>query len=128
LRVGGSLAPAAAIEPVAPCEDRMTTLHTDSIGAGNAGRIPESVGVPEASDAKGMCRRIDYARVDEALRRQMPEACGGPTRWGMCVAELPPGFDASELIDSLAERRFALRAGKIVYGNRQCPTRCGGFD
>jgi len=53
--------------------------------------------------------------LDEALRKHMPEGA----RWtkpegGMCLwLELPPGFDASELLIHVKERGVLFCAGTV---------------
>ena len=55
--------------------------------------------------------------LDEALRKHMPE----DTRWtrpegGMCLwLELPPGFDASELLIHVKERGVLFAPGRYFY-------------
>src|SRR5207302_777334 len=57
------------------------------------------------------------AAVDEALRKHMPEG----TRWmrpegGMCMwLELPPGFDANELLIHVKERGVLFAPGRYFY-------------
>jgi len=64
--------------------------------------------------------------LDEALRKHMPEE----TRWtrpegGMCLwLELPPGFDASELLIHAKERGLLFAPAAISMCNRICRTRC----
>src|SRR5260370_38391201 len=55
--------------------------------------------------------------LDEALHKHMPEE----TRWtrpegGMCLwLELPPGFDASELLIHAKERGLLFAPGRYFY-------------
>src|SRR5207244_365104 len=57
------------------------------------------------------------AALDEALRKHMPEG----TQWnrpegGMCMwLELPPGFDASELLIHVKERGVLFAPGRYFY-------------
>jgi len=59
----------------------------------------------------------DLAALDEALRKHMPE----DARWtrpegGMCLwLELPPGFDASELLIHVKERGVLFAPGRYFY-------------
>ena len=61
--------------------------------------------------------------LDEALRKQMPEG----TRWtapegGMCLwLELPPGFDASELMIHAKERGVLFAPGRYFYVQAPLP-------
>src|SRR6202035_2616557 len=65
-------------------------------------------------------RKVYSARLDaldQALRKHMPEE----TRWtrpkgGMCLwLELPPGFDASELLIHVKERGVLFAPGRYFY-------------
>jgi len=65
-------------------------------------------------------RKIYASRLlalDEALRKHMP----ADTRWtrpegGMCLwLELPPGFDASELLIHVKERGVLFAPGRYFY-------------
>src|SRR5947199_293107 len=67
-----------------------------------------------------------YARLpalDEALRKHMPEG----TQWnrpegGMCMwLELPPGFDASELLIHVKERGVLFAPGRYFYVQSPLP-------
>ena len=61
--------------------------------------------------------------IDEALRKHMPEE----TRWtrpdgGMCLwLELPPGFDASELLIHAKERGVLFAPGRYFYVQNPLP-------
>jgi DNA-binding transcriptional MocR family regulator len=61
--------------------------------------------------------------LDEALRKHMPEE----TRWtrpegGMCMwLELPPGFDASELLIHAKERGLLFAPGRYFYVQSHLP-------
>jgi len=61
--------------------------------------------------------------LDEALRKNMPEG----TRWtrpdcGMCLwLELPPGFDASELLIHAKERSVLFAPGRYFYVQNPLP-------
>ena len=63
------------------------------------------------------------AAMDEALRKHMPEE----TRWtrpegGMCLwLELPPGFDASELLIHAKERGVLFAPGRYFYVQNHMP-------
>jgi DNA-binding transcriptional MocR family regulator len=63
------------------------------------------------------------AALDEALRKNMPEG----TRWtrpegGMCLwLELPPGFDASELLIHVKERGVLFAPGRYFYVQAPLP-------
>jgi DNA-binding transcriptional MocR family regulator len=71
-------------------------------------------------------RKIYKARLealDAALRKYMPEE----TRWtrpegGMCLwLELPPGFDASELLIHVKERGVLFAPGRYFYVQNPLP-------
>ena len=66
---------------------------------------------------------LRLAALDEALRKHMPAG----TRWtkpegGMCLwLELPPGFDASELLIHTKERGVLFAPGRYFYVQSPLP-------
>jgi len=66
---------------------------------------------------------VRLAALDEALRKNMPDE----TRWtvpegGMCLwLELPPGFDASELLIHAKERGLLFAPGRYFYVQSPLP-------
>jgi len=116
LRVGWMVAPAAAIERLRLVK-QTTDLHTDQLAQATLAEF-----LRRGLFAKHLSRmRKVYASrlvaLDEALRKQMPEG----VRWarpegGMCFwLELPPGFDASELLIHVKERGVLFAPGRYFY-------------
>src|SRR6202795_73517 len=99
LRVGWIVAPAAAVERLRLVK-QTTDLHTDQLAQAT---LAEFLRRGLFSKHLAKMRKVYTSRLaalDEALRKHMPDG----TRWtrpegGMCLwLELPPGFDASELL------------------------------
>ena len=122
LRVGWIVAPPAAIERLRLVK-QMTDLHTDQLAQATLAEF-----LKRGLFQKHLARmRKVYAdrllALDEALRRQMPEG----TRWtrpegGMCLwLELPPGFDASELMILAKERGVLFAPGRYFYVQSPLP-------
>jgi 2-aminoadipate transaminase len=116
LRVGWIVAPAAAIERLRIVK-QTTDLHTDQLAQAVLAEFLRR-GLFTKHIAK--MRKIYASRLvalDEALRKHMPEG----TRWtrpegGMCLwLELPPGFDASELLIHVKERGVLFAPGRYFY-------------
>jgi 2-aminoadipate transaminase len=116
LRVGWIVAPAAAIERLRVVK-QATDLHTDQLAQSLFAEFLRR-GLFAKHVAK--MRKIYSSRLfalDEALRKYMP----ADTRWtrpegGMCFwLELPPGFDASELLIHVKERGVLFAPGRYFY-------------
>jgi 2-aminoadipate transaminase len=116
LRVGWIVAPAAAIERLRVVK-QATDLHTDQLAQALFAEFLRR-GLFAKHVAK--MRKIYASRLfalDEALRKYMP----ADTRWtrpegGMCFwLELPPGFDASELLIHVKERGVLFAPGRYFY-------------
>ena len=116
LRVGWIVAPAAAIERLRVVK-QATDLHTDQLAQSVLAEFLRR-GLFTKHVAK--MRKVYASRLlalDEALRKHMPE----DTRWtrpegGMCLwLELPPGFDASELLIHVKERGVLFAPGRYFY-------------
>ncbi len=116
LRVGWIVAPAVVIERLRLVK-QTTDLHTDQLAQATLAEF-----LRRGLFAKHLARmRKVYASrlgaLDEALRKQMPEG----VRWtrpegGMCLwLELPPGFDASELLIHVKERGVLFAPGRYFY-------------
>src|SRR5215475_12170045 len=116
LRVGWIVAPPAAIERLRIVK-QTTDLHTDQLAQATLAEF-----IRRGMFAKHLAkmRKVYASRlraVDEALRKYMPEG----TRWvrpegGMCLwLELPPGFDASELLIHAKERSVLFAPGRYFY-------------
>jgi 2-aminoadipate transaminase len=122
LRVGWIVAPAAAIELLRVVKQN-TDLHTDQLAQGclaeflRRGLFTRHV----AKMRKVYAQRL--VALDEALRKHMPAG----TRWtkpegGMCLwLELPPGFDASELLIHAKERGVLFAPGRYFYVQNPLP-------
>src|SRR5579862_8135875 len=122
LRVGWIVAPAAAIGRLRLVK-QMTDLHTDQLAQATLAEFLKR-GLFQKHLTKMRKVYADRLRaVDEALRRQMPEG----VRWtkpegGMCLwLELPPGFDASELMIHARERGVLFAPGRYFYVQSPMP-------
>src|SRR5260221_1998675 len=116
LRVGWIVAPAAAIERLRVVK-QTTDLHTDQLAQAT---LAEFLRRGLFSKHLAKMRKVYTSRLaalDEALRKHMPEG----TRWtrpegGMCLwLELPPGFDAGELLIHAKERSVLFAPGRYCY-------------
>jgi len=122
LRVGWIVAPPAAIERLRLVK-QTTDLHTDQLAQATLAEFLRR-GMFARHLAK--MRRVYASRLlalDEALRRHMPE----DTRWtrpegGMVLwLELPPGFDANELLIHAKERSVLFAPGRYFYVQSPLP-------
>jgi len=122
LRVGWIVAPAAAIERLRVVK-QTTDLHTDQLAQATLAEFLRR-GLFTKHVAK--MRKVYALRLqalDEALRKNMPEG----TKWtlpdgGMCLwLELPPGFDASELLIHVKERGVLFAPGRYFYVQSPLP-------
>lgn len=116
LRVGWIVAPPAALERLRVVK-QATDLHTDQLAQGVLAEFLRR-GLFSRHVAK--MRKVYASRLvalDEALHKHMPE----DTRWtrpegGMCLwLELPPGFDANELLIHVKERGVLFAPGRYFY-------------
>ncbi len=116
LRVGWIVAPAAEIERLRVVK-QSTDLHTDQLAQS---LLAEFIRRGLFIKHVAKMRKIYASRLlalDEALRKHMP----ADTRWtrpegGMCLwLELPPGFDASELLIHVKERGVLFAPGRYFY-------------
>ncbi len=122
LRVGWIVAPAAAIERLRQVK-QTTDLHTDQLAQAT---LAEFLRRGYFAKHLAKMRKLYATRLlalDEALRKHMPEE----TRWtrpegGMCLwLELPPGFDASELLIHAKERGLLFAPGRYFYVQSPLP-------
>jgi len=122
LRVGWIVAPPAAIERLRLVK-QTTDLHTDQLAQATLAEFLKR-GLFQKHLSK--MRKIYAERLralDEALRRHMPEG----VRWtqpdgGMCLwLELPPGYDASELMIHSRERGVLFAPGRYFYVQSPMP-------
>ena len=122
LRVGWVVAPPTAIERLRIVK-QTTDLHTDQLAQATLAEF-----LRRGMFAKHLMkmRKVYASRLaalDEALRKHMPEE----TRWtqpegGMCLwLELPPGFDASELLIHAKERAVLFAPGRYFYVQNPLP-------
>jgi 2-aminoadipate transaminase len=116
LRVGWVVAPANVIERLRVVK-QATDLHTDQLSqAALAEFMRRGLLVRHVARMRKLCASRLEA-VEEALMRHMP----AETRWthpngGMCVwLELPPGFDANELLVRARERGVVFAPGRYFY-------------
>src|SRR5215472_13524333 len=122
LRVGWIVATPAAIERLRLVK-QTTDLHTDQLAQAT---LAEFLRRGYFSKHLSKMRKVYATRLnalDEALRKHMPEE----TRWtrpegGMCMwVELPPGFDASELLIHAKERGLLSAPGRYFYVQAHLP-------
>jgi 2-aminoadipate transaminase len=122
LRVGWIVAPAAAIERLRVVK-QMSDLHTDQLAQATLAEFLRRGLFQKHLTRMRKLYRERLLVLDEALRRMMPEG----TRWtrpegGMCVwLELPPGFDASELMIHAKERGVLFAPGRYFYVQTPLP-------
>jgi 2-aminoadipate transaminase len=122
LRVGWIVAHPMAIERLRLVK-QMTDLHTDQLAQA---ALAEFVRRGLFHKHLTRMRKVYSDRLnalDEALRKCMPEG----VRWerpegGMCFwLELPPGFDASELMIHAKERGVLFAPGRYFYVQSPLP-------
>jgi 2-aminoadipate transaminase len=122
LRVGWIVGPPPAIERLRMVK-QATDLHTDQLAQAVLAEFLRR-GLFTKHVAK--MRKVYASRLtalDEALRKHMP----AETRWtrpegGMCLwLELPPGFDASELLIHVKERAVLFAPGRYFYVQNPLP-------
>jgi 2-aminoadipate transaminase len=122
LRVGWIVAPPTVIERLRIVK-QMADLHTDQLAQATLAEFLKR-GLLHKHVAK--MRKVYASRLqalDEALRKQMSDTA----RWtrpegGMCLwLELPPGFDASELMIHARERGVLFAPGRYFYISSPLP-------
>lgn len=122
LRVGWIVAPATAIERLRIVK-QTTDLHTDQLAQAT---LAEFLRRGLFTKHLTKMRKVYASRLsalDEALSKNMPD----DTRWtrpdgGMCLwLELPPGFDASELLIHAKERGVLFAPGRYFYVQSPLP-------
>jgi 2-aminoadipate transaminase len=122
LRVGWVVAPPAAIERLRLVK-QMTDLHTDQLAQATLAEFLERGLFQKHLTRMRKTYALRLLALDEALRKHMPEG----TRWtrpegGMCLwLELPPGFDASELMIHARERGVLFAPGRYFYVQSPLP-------
>jgi DNA-binding transcriptional MocR family regulator len=116
LRVGWVVAPANVIDRLRVVK-QSTDLHTDQLAqAVMAEFTRRGLLLKQVERTRKLCASR-LAAVEEALVRHMPS----DTRWthpngGMSIwLELPPGFDANELLVRARERGVVFAPGRYFY-------------
>jgi 2-aminoadipate transaminase len=116
LRVGWMIAPANVIERLRVVK-QSTDLHTDQLSqAAMAEFTRRGLLVRHVARMRKLCASR-LAAVEEALVRHMPSETrwthpnGGKSIW----VELPPGFDANELLVRARERGVMFAPGRYFY-------------
>ncbi len=116
LRVGWCVAPENVIERLRLVK-QTTDLHTDQLSQAT---LAEFMRRGLLARHLGRMRKVYSSRLaalEAALSKHMPEE----VRWtrpegGMCLwVELPPGFDASELLIHVRERGVLFAPGRYFY-------------
>jgi 2-aminoadipate transaminase len=122
LRVGWIVAPPAAIERLRIVK-QMSDLHTDQLAQATLAEFLRRGLFQKHLTRMRKLYRERLLSLDESLRKLMPEG----TRWtrpegGMCLwLELPPGFDASELMIHAKERGVLFAPGRYFYVQTPLP-------
>ena len=116
LRVGWMVAPTSVIERLRVVK-QSTDLHTNQLSQAVLAEFTQrGLLVRHVARMRKLCASR-LAAVEEALVRHMP----AETRWthptgGMCIwLELPPGFDANELLVRARERGVVFAPGRYFY-------------
>lgn len=113
LRVGWVVAPPAAIERLRLLK-QTTDLHTDQLSQATLAEFLKRGFLARHLARMRKLYASRLAALDEALRKNMPEG----VRWtrpegGMCLwLELPPGFDANDLLIHVRERGVLFGPGR----------------
>jgi DNA-binding transcriptional MocR family regulator len=122
LRVGWVVAPAVAIERLRLVK-QTTDLHTDQLAQATLAEFLRRGLFTKHLAKMRKIYAVRLAVLDEALRKHMPEG----THWtrpegGMCLwIELPPGFDANELLIHAKERGVLFAPGRYFYVQNPLP-------
>jgi len=116
LRVGWCIAPESVIERLRLVK-QTTDIHTDQLAQATLAEFTRRGLLTRHLARMRKVYRSRLAVLEEALKRHMPEE----VRWtrpqgGMCLwVELPPGFDASELLIHVRERGVLFAPGRYFY-------------
>lgn len=122
LRVGWIVAPPAAIDRLRVVK-QTTDLHTDQLAQAILAEFIRRGGFAKHVAKMRKVYASRMVAMDEALRKHMPEEA----RWtrpegGMCLwLELPPGFDATELLIHAKERGVLFAPGRYFYVQNHLP-------
>lgn len=116
LRVGWCVAPSSVIDRLRLVK-QATDLHTDQLAQAAMAEFTE-----RGYFVRHLARmRKEYgnrlAAIEEALEKHMPEGVTWTKpQGGMCLwVNLPPGFDASELMIHVRERGVLFAPGRYFY-------------
>jgi 2-aminoadipate transaminase len=122
LRVGWMIAPANVIERLRLVK-QATDLHTDQLAQAILAEYMRRGLLSGHLERTRKAYSSRLAALEQALSRHMPHG----TKWtrpegGMCVwVELPPGFDASELLIHVRERGVLFSPGRYFYLQNPMP-------
>jgi len=122
LRVGWMIAPANVIERLRLVR-QATDLHTDQLAQAILAEYMRRGLLNGHLERTRKAYSLRLAALEQALARHMPHG----TKWtrpegGMCVwVELPPGFDASELLIHVRERGVLFSPGRYFYLQNPMP-------
>jgi DNA-binding transcriptional MocR family regulator len=122
LRVGWIVAPRAAIERLRIVK-QVTDLHTDQLAQAT---LAEFLRRGLFTKHLARMRKVYASRLaaaDQALHKFMPpEVHWARPEGGMCLwVELPPGYDASELMIHARERGVLFAPGRYFYVQSPMP-------
>jgi len=116
LRVGWCIAPESVIERLRLVK-QTTDIHTDQLAQATLAEFTRRGLLTRHLTRMRKVYSSRLVALEGALRRHMPEE----VRWtrplgGMCLwVELPPGFDASELLIHVRERGVLFAPGRYFY-------------
>jgi 2-aminoadipate transaminase len=122
LRVGWMIAPANVIERLRLVK-QATDLHTGQLAQAILAEYMRRGLLSGHLERTRKAYSLRLAALEQALSRHMPHG----TKWtrpegGMCVwVELPPGFDASELLIHVRERGVLFSPGRYFYLQNPMP-------
>ena len=122
LRVGWMIAPANVIERLRLVK-QATDLHTGQLAQSILAEYMRRGLLSGHLERTRKAYSLRLAALEQALSRHMPHG----TKWtrpegGMCVwVELPPGFDASELLIHVRERGVLFSPGRYFYLQNPMP-------
>src|SRR5882762_6228453 len=122
LRVGWMIAPANVNERLRLVR-QATDLHTDQLAQAILAEYMRRGLLNGHLERTRKAYSLRLAALEQALARHMPHG----TKWtrpegGMCVwVELPPGFDASELLIHVRERGVLFSPGRYFYLQNPMP-------
>jgi 2-aminoadipate transaminase len=122
LRVGWIVAPANVIDRLRLVK-QSTDLHTGQLGQAILAEYMRRGLLTRHLERTRKAYSARLAALEQALERHMPPG----TKWtrpegGMCLwVELPPGFDASELLIHVRERGVLFSPGRYFYLQNPMP-------